>query len=182
MAWKVFKYVLPYMIKNKRHFKTYSNIKNLYRFYYQGRLPQVGKFFTVYPQNDAESTELAKDLNDLMGIIGLDPSNFPAVPNDVKIGDALGLYGRYEGHDNNAYYDRMVPWGDQLNEDRSAVCPFVQDGIDVRWEKEGVTLVENWNKRPTTWAKIQEYIPDLSIYRDKLNNEGKDIMATEPSS
>lgn len=180
MAWKIFKYVLPYMVQNKRYFKVYRDIKGLHSFYYEGGLPQTGKFFTVYPENDAESTELARDLNDLMNITGFDPSNFPAVPNDVKVGSAVGVYGRYEGHSHNSHYDRLVPWGDELNADRLAACPFAQGGINIRWEKEGTTLVESWDKRPTTWAKLQGYIPSLATYQFELNDEGRRIIGEGP--
>lgn len=61
-AWKVFKYMLPYLIHNKRYFKVYQSIMGLYRFYYEGAYPQTGKFFTIYPETDDESAELAKDL------------------------------------------------------------------------------------------------------------------------
>jgi hypothetical protein len=108
-----------------------------------------------------------------MLLLGVKESHVVPVPNDVKVGPAPGVYGRYEGHSENKYYDRMVPWGDDLNADRAAKCPFVQEGIDVRWEKDGRVLVPSWQNRPTTWAKIPELEEDLQYYKRYLNEEGK---------
>lgn len=172
-AWYIFKYVLPYLMHNNRYFKVYKSIQELHNFYYGGFLPQAGKLITIYPRDDTESQELAQDLNDLMLLLGVKESQVVPVPNDVKVGLASGVYGRYEGHSTNAYYDRMVPWGDDLNADRDAKCPFVQEGIDVRWEKDGKVLVPSWQQRPSTWAKISELEEDLQYYKRYLNEEGK---------
>lgn len=183
-AWYMFKYTLPYLVANNRTFKVYQSIALLDNFYNSGFLPQTGKLLTIYPYSHEESTELSKDLNDLMRLLGVNESDVVPVPNDVKVGDSPGVYGRYEGHNLfDSSYDRLLPWGDDLNEDRDAKCPFVQPGVDIKWEKGGETLVSSWSDRPTSWAKVPKLRKDIfekhEGFQMYLNEEGWNFLHPE---
>ena len=119
-------------------------------------------------------------INDLMTLAPFKQDDFPAVPGDVKVGTAPGVYGRYEGHSDDNFYDRLVPWGDNLNEDRFATCPFVQDGIDIQWVRDNEVWVESWNQRPTTWAKVEKLKEILRQetfgYKKNFNSEGQALI------
>ncbi len=61
---------------------------------------QIGKFVTIYPENDREAVQLARDINSITkGFRG------PIVTSDLRIGDIVyARYGSFKGH---VLYNRL---------------------------------------------------------------------------
>src|SRR5439155_15017643 len=91
----VLRRALPVLLADDASFKVAASIRALeYLNEGSGGLSQVGKFITVYPNDDAQAVRLARALDEATrGLRG------PAVPSDRPLTPGSVVYYRYGGFD-----------------------------------------------------------------------------------
>jgi hypothetical protein len=109
-AKKIAKIVLPYLEKQKIHYKIIVSTPTLRLFYNTARYGQIGggllapfsqrgKFITIYTESDEEANKIAVYLDNAFKAAKLTREDFVYINGDLQVGDSGGIYTRLTCYD-----------------------------------------------------------------------------------
>ncbi|MDR2074840.1 MAG: hypothetical protein LBP31_01305 [Holosporales bacterium] len=99
-AAQIMNIVLPILRKFRVHFKTMNGMQSTRSIYNRTRYKSdhtfvlIGKFITIYPNDDRQANEIAVKLDEAFKKANLGPEDFVPVPGDFQVGDTGGIYTR----------------------------------------------------------------------------------------
>ncbi|GHS92167.1 hypothetical protein AGMMS49949_03830 [Alphaproteobacteria bacterium] len=188
-AFKIASLVLPILKRRNVHFKIVGGLRLLRDFYNSARhtddyFSQLGKFITIYPDNDTQARLIVTEIHEVFVREGLQPEDFIPVIADFQVGQTGGIFARMDHYADGFFgkqFDtlRTVP----LIPNKTLAHFAATNGVSWRDYKHPfgkLGLLYTGEQLPDKIVDIKKYI-ESNLWAPELTNKkyGK-VSAKEP--
>ncbi len=158
VLWKV----LPILLTHTAHFKVASSLRQLMMLNKgEGGISQVGKFITIYPENDDDAVQLALKLDKITaGLSG------PRIPSDRALHPKSLIHYRYGNFSSRSYI--------QASTGLIETTLKTLDNKEVSDRRKPYYEAPTWVKDPFVMANIAAHLPSF----DRVISERYLIVST----